>query len=110
MAKHIEKLSEEFLKERLKDPGYREFYIEEQFRKRLGAALIAIRKKRKLTPKQLAERADLPVETIVRLEAGEYKKITLKLLYKLALATDTTIDTDFVSGSKPIPRPSDKST
>lgn len=109
MAKQIEKLSEEFLKERLKDPGYKEFYVEEQFRKRLGSAIIEIRKKRKVTQKQLAERAGLPMETIARLESGEYRKITLKLLFKLALATDTTIDIDFVSGSKPIQKPSSKS-
>jgi DNA-binding XRE family transcriptional regulator len=108
MAKQIEKLSEEFLKERLKDPGYKEFYVEEQFRKTLASAIIEIRKKRKLTQKQLAERANLPAETIARLEAAEYKKITLKLLYKLALATDTTIDIDFVIGSKPIQKPSNK--
>jgi DNA-binding Xre family transcriptional regulator len=108
MPKQIEKLSEEFLKERLKDPGYKEFYVEEQFRKRLGSALAEIRKKRKLTAKQLAEKADLPVEAITRLEAGEYKKITLKLLYKLALATDTTIDIEFVSGNKPVQRAESK--
>lgn len=86
------------MKERLKDPGYKEFYVEEQFRKKLGSSMIEIRKKRKLTQKQVAERAGLPLETITRLESGEYKKLTLKLLYKLALATDTTIDIDFVSG------------
>jgi hypothetical protein len=101
MAKQIEQLSAEFLKERLKDPGYKEFYVEEQFRKKLGSAITELLKKRKLTPKQLAERADLPVETIKRLQAAEYKKLTLKLLYKIALVTDTTIEVQFVSGSKP---------
>ena len=101
MAKQLEQLSEEFLKERLKDPGYKGFYIEEQFRKKLGYALSEIRKKRKLTAKQLAERADVPVEAINRLEAGEYKKLTMKLLYKLALASDTTIQVEFLIGSKP---------
>jgi DNA-binding XRE family transcriptional regulator len=100
MAKQVEQLSQEFLKERLKDPGYREFYVEEQFRKKLAIAVSEIRKKRKLTQKQLAERAGLKPEVVSRIESGEYRKGTLKLLYQIALATETTIDIEFVPDKK----------
>jgi DNA-binding XRE family transcriptional regulator len=75
--------SEELLKEQLKNERFREEYeaLEEEFE--IAKEIIRLRKKAKLTQKQLAEMAGTSQPAIARLESGEYKNLTLSFLRRI---------------------------
>ncbi len=97
MKKKIEELTREFLKERLKDPEYQKHYREEKLRQYLGQSIAALRKKKKMSPEQFAKAIGSNVQSLTRIEKGEYGRYTLKFLLDLAQATDTYIHIDFVT-------------
>lgn len=78
--------SEELLKEQLKDKEFREEYeaLEEEFE--IAGEIIKLRKKAKITQKQLAEMAGTSQPAVARLESGEYKNLTLSFLRKIGKA------------------------
>jgi DNA-binding Xre family transcriptional regulator len=78
--------SETLLKEQLKNKEFREEYesLEEEFE--IAKEIIRLRKKAKLTQKQLAEMAGTSQPSIARLESGEYKNVTLSVLRRIGKA------------------------
>ena len=78
--------SETLLKEQLKNKEFREEYesLEEEFE--IAKEIIRLRKKAKLTQKQLADIAGTSQPAIARLESGEYKNVTLSVLRRIGKA------------------------
>lgn len=96
MERKKEKVMREFLRERLKDPDYRKFHEEEKFRALLGEEIASVRKRGKLSQKDLATRAGIPEKTISSIERGEYKKLTLKLLLEITNAAKVRMKVQLV--------------
>jgi DNA-binding transcriptional regulator YiaG len=95
MKKNIEALTQEFLKERLKDPEYQKHYREEKLRQHLGESISALRKKKKMSVDEFAKKIGTSAQNVTRMEKGEYGRYTLKSLLDIAQATDTYIHINF---------------
>jgi len=95
MKAKAEELSRAFLEERLKDPSYLKFYLEEQFRLSFGSEIARVRKEKKLSQEQLAKQCGLNSAAITKLEKGEYHRVTLKLLVQIAEALNQKITVQF---------------
>ena len=87
--------SEKLLKNQLKNKEFREEYeaLKEEFE--IAKEIIKLRKKAKLTQKQLAEKAGTSQPAIARLESGEYKNLTLSFLRKIGKALGTVPEVHF---------------
>ena len=68
-----EKLSRELLREMLKDPAYREANERIQLARQIGSEVAQIRKRKRLSEDDLAERIGKSKEIVRRMEKGEYK-------------------------------------
>ncbi len=77
---------DDILKKEMKNDDFKKEYdsLEEEFT--LAKEIIALRKKNKLTQKQLAEKVGTSQPAIARLESGNYKNISLSFLRKIANA------------------------
>ena len=75
--------SELLLKKQLKNDEFRKEYesLEEEFE--IAKEIIYLRKKAKMTQKQLAEQSGTSQPAIARLESGEYKNLSLSFLRKI---------------------------
>ena len=75
--------SDILLKEQLKNKEFREEYnaLEEEFE--IAKEIIKLRKKAKVTQKQLADMVGTSQPAIARLESGEYKNITFSFLKRI---------------------------
>lgn len=84
MTKRI--YADDLHREWMKKPGYRKAYaaLEDEFR--LASAIIAARKKARLTQAQLAERMDTTQTVVARLESGRVMPST-RTLKRIADAT-----------------------
>lgn len=83
---------DEFLKGQLKDEQFRKEYraLEPEFE--LAKEVIALRKNRNLTQKQLAEQMGTSQPAIARLESGNYRNVSLSFLRRLAEALGATTE------------------
>ncbi len=79
-----EKLSKELLQELKKDEAYREFSSSEEVYKQIGDSLSRIRKARKMSVVDLAQKVGKSEKIIARMEKGEYKQFTMKFILQLA--------------------------
>jgi ribosome-binding protein aMBF1 (putative translation factor) len=79
-----EKLSAELLQELKKDDAYREFSSAEEVYKQLGQAIGRIRKARKMSAADFSKQIGKSETIIARMEKGEYKQYTMKLLLHIA--------------------------
>lgn len=79
-----EKLSKELLQELKKDEAYREFSSAEEVYKQIGEAVSRIRKTRKMSVSDFAKKIGKSEKIIARIEKGEYKQYTMKLLLQIA--------------------------
>jgi len=77
---------EDLLAEELKDPEFKREYdaLEDEFT--LAREIVALRKDRHLTQKELAEKIGTSQPAIARLESGNYKNISLSFLRRVAKA------------------------
>ncbi|MBA7586043.1 hypothetical protein ES708_28039 [subsurface metagenome] len=82
--------SDELLKQQMKDPLFRKAYeaYEEEFE--IAIEVIKLRKKAKLTQKELAEIVGTSQPSIARLESGEYRNLTLSFLRRVGKALGVT--------------------
>jgi transcriptional regulator with XRE-family HTH domain len=88
---------EEFKKKRFeKDPELKEEYDKLELEYRIIAQIIELRKKKKITQKQLAELVNTKQPSIARLESGEYNP-TLDFLKKIAEVLDADLEVNFIS-------------
>lgn len=78
------------LKHELKNGGFRREYdaLGEEFA--LAKEIIKLRKKNKLTQKELAEKIGTSQPAIARIESGNYHNVSLAFLRKLAGALGAT--------------------
>jgi ribosome-binding protein aMBF1 (putative translation factor) len=90
-----EKLSQELLRELTKDEAYREFASAEAVYKEIGASLSRIRKAKKLSVADLARKVGKSEKVILRMERGEYKQYTQKLLLQLASVLNAKLKISF---------------
>ena len=79
-----EKLSKELLQELKKDEAYREFSSAEEVYKQIGEAVSRTRKARKMSVSDFAKKIGKSEKIIARIEKGEYKQYTMKLLLQIA--------------------------
>jgi DNA-binding Xre family transcriptional regulator len=77
---------EDLLAQELKDPEFKREYeaLEDEFT--LAREIVALRKDRHLTQKELAERIGTSQPAIARLESGNYKNLSLSFLRRVAKA------------------------
>jgi ribosome-binding protein aMBF1 (putative translation factor) len=90
-----EKLSRDLLREIRKDPEYRKVSNQQQLAKDVGAELARIRKKKRMSEQELAEKIGRTAKIIKRMEKGEFKQYTLKMLLEIAEATNTSLHFEF---------------
>jgi len=85
------------LQEELKDPEFKAHYQEERQALKLALKIAQLREKKGLSQQQMAKLMGTSQQTISRIESGEYEGFTLKTLEKIAAATDTKVQIEFVS-------------
>ena len=90
-----EKLSRDLLREIRKDPEYRKVSNQQQLAKDVGAEVARIRKKKRLSEQELGEKIGRNAKVIKRMEKGEFKQYTLKMLLEIAEATNTSLQFEF---------------
>jgi ribosome-binding protein aMBF1 (putative translation factor) len=100
LKKDESKVAVNFLKERLKDPAFRKHYRSEQLVRETGQEIARIRKEHRWTVDQMAERIGVKPSDISRMERGEFRRYTLKLLQDIALATDLQLRIRFSTPEK----------
>jgi transcriptional regulator with XRE-family HTH domain len=84
------------LHEELKDPEFKAHYQEERQALKLAMKIAQLREKKGLSQQQMAKLMGTSQQTISRIESGEYEGFTLKTLEKIAAATDTKVQIEFV--------------
>jgi ribosome-binding protein aMBF1 (putative translation factor) len=88
-------LSRDLLKVLRTDEAYRQFSAAQDFHKQAGQEIGSLRKKKKLSAKELAEKIGKKESDISKMERGEYKQYTLKLLLKIADATGSGLKIEY---------------
>jgi len=77
---------EDLLKKQLSDKAFKTEYEALDAEFTLAKEVIALRKKQKITQKELAERMKTSQPAIARIESGSYKNLSLRVINKLAKA------------------------
>ena len=90
-----EKLSRELLREVRKDPEFRKVSDQQQLAKDVGAEVARIRKKKRMSEQELAEKIGRTAKIVKRMEKGEFKQYTLKMLLEIAAATNARLQFEF---------------
>ena len=85
----------EFKKELLKDPEFKKEYEKLEPEYRIIRQMLALRRKKNLTQKQLAKLTGTKQSSIARVESGKHNP-SLRLLEKIAEALDTKLDIRFI--------------
>lgn len=85
------------LHEDLKDPEFKVYYEEERQALKLAVKITKLREKRGLSQQQLAKLMGTSQQAISRIESGEYEGFTLKTLEKIAKATGTRVNIEFIA-------------
>ena len=86
---------DDWLKEKLKDSGFRKGYAEARLAMKLGYKIYQLRQNLGLTQAELARRMGTKQQAIARLERGDYEGFSLKTLERIAAATKTELVIDF---------------
>lgn len=79
----------DYLREKLKDPKFREGFKRERKALEIAMQMAEIRRKKRLSQKELARRMKTRQQVISRLESGDYEGYTLRTLERFAKATGT---------------------
>jgi DNA-binding XRE family transcriptional regulator len=85
------------LREDLKDPKFKAYYQEERQALILSMKIAELRRKKGLSQQELAKLMGTSQQAISRIESGEYEGFTLKTLEKIAEATGTRVQIDFIA-------------
>lgn len=86
-----EKLSKELLQELNKDDAYREFSMTEEVYKQIGESIARARKTKKMNVPDFSKKIGKSDKIIARMEKGEYKQYTMKLLLQIAHALNAKL-------------------
>lgn len=93
--KKNEDISEQLLRELRKNPGFKDFSDTQKLSRQIGSELEKARKKKRMSDQELAERIGRSVQIVRRIEKGEYRQFTVKLLMELAQATNSKLEIRF---------------
>lgn len=85
------------LSEDLKDPEFRAHYQEERQALKLAMKITKLREKKGLSQQELAKLMGTSQQAISRIESGDYEGFTLKTLKKIAEATGTQLEIEFIA-------------
>ncbi len=85
------------LSEDLKDPEFRTHYQEERQALKLAMKITKLREKKGLSQQELAKLMGTSQQAISRIESGDYEGFTLKTLEKIAEATGTQLEIEFIA-------------
>lgn len=86
---------DKYLAEKLKDKKFREAFEEEGRRLEIAYALLQMRKRQKLSQKELAKKLKTTQSVVARMEAGQ-QNFTLETLQKIASAFEYNLKIEFV--------------
>ncbi len=78
------------LKRQLKDPAFKKGFTEEVNRLRLAYQIKELRRKEKMTQKQVAIKTAMPQSVIARIESGKHP-VSMATLYRIAHAFNMQI-------------------
>lgn len=87
------------MRNELKDKDYRDAYAKAFMRNAIAFQILAMRKKARLSQKELGDLCGMKQNAISRLEDPEYGKLSLETLGKLAAAFDVVPWAGFISFS-----------
>ncbi|PWT88128.1 MAG: hypothetical protein C5B54_11110 [Acidobacteria bacterium] len=87
----IDFLGKKLVSELRKEPGYRSFDDAHELQKNIGAEIARVRKARRMSVAELAKRIGKKQQAVQRMEKGDYKQYTYKLLLEIAGALDSKI-------------------
>jgi len=85
-----------YLKEQLKDPAFREVYEEEGLFVELAIRIAHLRQHKGVTQRQLAQRLHTSQQTISRLESPRNGSLSLRTLVRIAHALGKEVKVQFV--------------
>ena len=86
---------ERYLAQQMKNKVFRKAYEEESQRLRIAYRILQLRKKQKLSQKELARKLDTTQSTVARMEAGQ-QNFTTDTLQKIASALDRDLKIEFI--------------
>ena len=86
---------EGFLAEQMQDPSFADEYQKSEWEYQAAKAVIRLRLQHKMSQEQLANQAGVPPSTIARIESMSFSP-TVRMLNKIAAATETQLFVDFV--------------
>jgi transcriptional regulator with XRE-family HTH domain len=86
--------------EKFRDKEYRDGFVSERIFSGLPLKIHALREQRRLSQKQLGEKAGVAQAWVSKLEDPNYGKLTLSTLMRLASALDVGLEVDFVPFSR----------
>jgi len=78
------------IERKMQNPRFREAYSEEMSRLQLAHEIKALRKEKKMTQEQVAEKTQMPQSVIARIESGTHS-FSIVTLHKIARALDRQI-------------------
>lgn len=84
------------------DKEYAHAYMESHVVSRIAAQIHALRKQRKWSQVQLANKANLAQERVSKIESADFDSLTLKTLRKFSEAFDVHLNVEFVPFSEGI--------
>lgn len=85
---------DDWLRERVKNPAFKKAYEEEDVRARLALRIAELRKEKKLSQTQLAQRLHTTQQVVSDIETFKHANITLLTLQKIAQALDRRLVVD----------------
>ena len=85
---------DDWLKERVKNPVFKKAYEEEDVRARLALRILELRKEKKLSQAQLADKLHTTQQMVSDIETFKHANITLLTLQKIAQALDSRLVVD----------------
>jgi len=86
---------QKYLKENLKDAGFKECFDEYGKQLEIAYKILQLRKKKKMSQKELAEKIGTTQSNIARMEAGQ-QNFTTNTLNKIAFAFNLDLEVSFV--------------
>lgn len=87
---------QDHLRKELKDPEFRKHFEEERRALSLAMRIVALRQKHGWTQKDFAKAMGTSQQVVSRIESGDYEGFTLKTLERIAQATGTRLNIDFL--------------
>lgn len=86
---------ERYLAQQMKNKAFRKAYQEESHRLEIAYRILQLRKKQKLSQKELARKLNTTQSVIARMETGQ-QNFTTDTLQKIALAFNRELKVEFV--------------